>query len=295
MEVADTNLYFLVDLHARSEQVLHIFLPDDLSLASGENLTALCLPGVPPLPVRFRVPDEQGQFIPIMLPENDMIPDTLWNELRIMPGFPHIFFTFSSYGWPKPMEALENIEEIPVPEIPGLRFHIPGQKFIPVSHLYGQTSYKLRLDDKRYRKIYLLVLPFVDNHDIFSDVARVSAYSGRHMVYGRTLSYPGDVDYWVSNRNPTSFASLRGPRLNPYELLPVMSPEMKDWAEGKPPDFPQSTWWSTSIPVATESCVMSVIEINLAKPMELDHLVFESLGALPAFGIVAATAEISEE
>jgi len=39
---------------------------------------------------------------------------------------------------------------------------------------------------------------------------------------------------------------------------------------------------------------MNVIEINLAKEMELDYLVFESLGALPAFGIVALTAEVSE-
>ena len=192
------------------------------------------------------------------------------------------------------MEALENIDEVAVPEVPGLSFRLHGRNFIPVSHLCGQTSYKLPLDAKKYRKLYLLVLPFVDNHDIFSDVARISAYSGREVVYARTLSYPGDVDYWVSNRNPTSFASFRSPRENPYELLPLMVPEMKDRLEGKPPDFPQSNWWSTSIPVPTESCVMTVIEINLAKPRDLDHIVFESLGALPAFGIVGVTAEIEE-
>ena len=212
-----------------------------------------------------------------------------------MPGFPHIFFTFSTYGWPEPMEALENIREIQVPEVPGLRFNIPGCTFIPVSHLSGQTSYKLNLERHQYKKIYLLVLPFVDNHDMFSEVARVSAYSGRKIVFARTLCYPGDVDYWVSNRNPTSFASLREPRGNPYQLLPLLDPGKPDWEEGKPPGFPQSRWWSTSVPVPTESCVMSVIEINLAKPMELDHLVFESLGALPAFGIVAVTAETTGE
>ena len=293
-EIAGTILSFAVDLPARSEQVVNVFLPAALALTSGENNASLSLPGVSPLDVRFqfRVPDQPGQFMPVMLSEKDMIPDTLWNELRIMPGFPHIFFTFSTYGWPKPMEALENVSEIAVPEVPGLTFKLAGQKFIPVSHLSGQTSYKLPLDNKEYRKLYLLVLPFVDNHDIFSDVARVSVYSNKEMVYGRTLSYPGDVDYWVSNRNPTSFASLREPRVNPYELLPLLSPEMRDWDEGKPPDFPQSIWWSTSIPVATESCVMSIIEINLGKSMELNYLVFEALGALPAFGIVAVSAEI---
>lgn len=297
LEVDDTDLDLQVDLQARSEQTLNVCLPSDLPLLSGENIALLSLPGFPPLEVRFRcrVPAPPGRFMPLRLPEKDMIPDTLWNELRIMPGFPHIFFTFSSYGWPKPMEALENVKEMRVPEIPGLRFTIPGRKFIPVSHLSGQTSCKLPLDDRTYRKIYLLVLPFVDNHNIFSEVARVSAYSGRDMVYARTLSYPGDVDYWVSNRNPTSFASFRGPRDNPYELLPLLKPEMRDRPEGKPPGFPQSTWWSASIPLAAESCVMSVIEINLDKPMELDHLVFESLGALPAFGIVAVTAFLANE
>jgi hypothetical protein len=249
---------------------------------------------VAPLDIRFRraVPDPPGQFLPLKLPAADMMPDTLWNKLREMPGFPHIFFTFSTYGWPRPMEALENASEIQVPEVPGLTFALQERKFIPVSHLSGQTSCKLALGHQKCKKLYLLVLPFVDNHDMFSEVARVSVYAGKKIVYGRTLSYPGDVDYWVSNRNPTSFASFREPRDNPFELLPLLLPDREDWPEGKPPGFPQSKWWSASLPVASESCVMSVIEINLQQPMELDHLVFESLGALPAFGIVALTAEI---
>jgi len=152
----------------------------------------------------------------------------------------------------------------------------------------------LSLEKRKYRKLYLLVMPFVDNHDVFSDVARVTAYRGTHSVYSRTLSYPGDVDYWVSNRNPSSFASFRSERKNPYELLPMLSPGKRDREEGQPPGFPQPGWWSSSIPLATESCVMSIIEINLNNPMELDYLVFETLGAMPAFGIVALTAEVSE-
>jgi hypothetical protein len=39
---------------------------------------------------------------------------------------------------------------------------------------------------------------------------------------------------------------------------------------------------------------MDVIEIDLSSPMELDYLVFESIGAYPAFGIVGATAQMDE-
>jgi hypothetical protein len=211
-----------------------------------------------------------------------------------MPGFPHIFFTFTNYGWPKPMWALKNTHEISVPQIPGLTFTLAGTQFIPVSQLSGKVSYKLDLGGKNCKKVYLLVLPFVDNHTIFSRVARITAYSGKEIVYTRTLYYPGDVDYWVPDKNPTSFASFREPRPDRFELLPMLKTEMNDWKEGRPPAFPENKWWSVSLPVVTGSCLMNVIEINLNKPGKLDYLVFEALGAMPAFGIVAATAELTE-
>jgi hypothetical protein len=211
-----------------------------------------------------------------------------------MPGFPHIFFTFTNYGWPRPMDALKNTKEIDVPEIPGLRFVLSGRHFLPVSHLAGKVSARIPLQKGKYKKLYLLVLPFVDNHTMFAPVARISAYSNKQIVYSRTLSYPGDVDYWVPDKNPTSFASFREPRPDRFELLPLLHGDMSDWKEGKPPAFPQPKWWSTSLPVVTESCLMNVIEINLERPGDLDSLVFEVLGVMPAFGIVAATAELEE-
>jgi hypothetical protein len=285
-----------MELEPRSEQSIEVALPVGVSLAAGENIATLSYPGELPLSLSFQVktPPVTPVFVPVRLPVDAMVPDTTWNDLRVMPGFPHIFFTFSTYGWPKPMEAFKDLAELTVAEIPGLKFELSGRHFIPLSHLSGKTSWELTLEKKKYKKLYLLVLPFVDNHDMFSEVARITAYSGTKAVYSRTLSYPGDLDYWVSNRNPTSFASYREVRDNPYELLPMLNPEKKDLAEGKPPDFPQSRWWSTSLPLATESCVMSVVEISLNSPMELESLVFETLGAMPAFGIVAVTAELSE-
>jgi hypothetical protein len=156
--------------------------------------------------------------------------------------------------------------------IPGLKFNLAGRHFLPVSHLAGKVSAKIPLPKGNYKKIYLLVLPFVDNHTVFSSVARITAYSNRQIIYSRTLNYPGDVDYWVPDKNPTSFASYREPRPDRFELLSLLHGEMTDWEEGMPPAFPQSKWWSTSLPVVSESCLMNVIEINLEKPGELDYL-----------------------
>lgn len=296
IQISNIANQFPVNLPARSEKDVDIAIAPGTDLTSGDNRAMISLPGELPLTVHFSVkkPDLQAHFEPIKLPAGELIADTLWNNLRVMPGFPHIFFTFTNYGSPRPMEALQNTKEVDVPEIPGLKFTLAGRKFLPVSHLAGKVSCRIELDKKKYKKIYLLVLPFVDNHTMFAPVARVNAYSKRQIIYSRTLNYPGDVDYWVPDKNPTSFASYREPRPDRFELLPLLHGEMTDWKEGQPPEFPQPKWWSTSLPVVTESCLMNVIEINLEKPGEIDYLVFEVLGVMPAFGIVAATAELEE-
>jgi hypothetical protein len=40
---------------------------------------------------------------------------------------------------------------------------------------------------------------------------------------------------------------------------------------------------------------MSIVEINLSRPSKLDTLVFETIGVMPAFGIVSLTGEVAEE
>ncbi len=294
--IAIPGSHFLVPLQLspRSDQLIELLIPENAELSAGDNIASVSLPGKALMNVHFTLenPVKVPQFLAVQLPVKDMMPDTLWTSIRIMPGFPHIFFTFTDYGVPKPMWALKDIQEIEAVQIPGLKFQLSGTQFIPVSHLAGRVSYKLDLEKKKYKKIYLLVIPNVDNHNMFYEVARITAYNNREIVYKRTLSYPGDVDYWVPDKNPTSFASVRGPRPDRFELLPLMNPDQSDRSEGKPPAFPQPVWWSTSLPVVTKSCVMNIIEINLTKPGELDYLVFEVVGVMPAFGIVAVTAEL---
>jgi hypothetical protein len=130
---------------------------------------------------------------------------------------------------------------------------------------------------------------------MFSKAARVTAYSDGDIVYTRTLYYPGDLDYWVPNVNPTSFATFREPRPGRFGLLSLLKPDQSDWTEGKPPLFPESKYWSSSIPVETKSCLMNVIELDLNRPMKLGYLIFESIGDYNAFGIVSAVGVIEED
>lgn len=288
-----------VSPHAETETTLQ--LPENVlsTLSPGDNNASLCLQDNSALPVVLTLKKTaqeitSGHLVNITLPAQDLMPDTLWNTLRVMPGFPHIFFTFSNYGWPKPMTALADSTQITVPEIPGLVFRIPHRAFVPVSHTNGKVAYRLSLPPGVYKKIYLLVLPFVDNHDMFTTAARVTAYANNEIVYQRSLSYPGDLDYWVPDVNPTAFSTYREPRPDRFGLLPLLKPDQADWAEGKPPAFPESKYWSSSIPVVTRSCLMNVVELDLNSPTKLDYLVFESVGDYVAFGIVGAAGEVEE-
>ena len=283
-----------VEMAGRSEKEFSVSIPSPPGLSQGENQAMIHLPGESPVKLPFRIEKQvvRSRWKVQPLAVESLISDKDWFGLRIMPGYPHIFFTFSPGKIPEPMEALQGITSLKVKQVPGLAFAFRERSFLPVSHLSGKTSCRIELEKGIYKKVYLLLLSFVDNHDMFSEVARITAYGGSSVKFSRSLCYPGDVDYWVSNRNPTSFATLRESRKLPFELLPLMDPAQKDWHEGTPPDFPQSKWWSTSLALPTESCVMSVIEIDPGRAVELDHLVVESIGTMPAMGVVAVTGEL---
>ena len=294
VQTGDRTTDLEAKLGARSEAEFRLELPAVTGLNQGENRATVSVPGEAHITFPFRVRDQEKEavFLTQPLPPEELIADRQWFNLRVMPGYPHIFFTFSPGRIPEPMEALEGISRLEVEDVPGLEFSFKERHFLPLSHLSGRTSCRIPLKKEVYRKVYVLMLALVDNHNMFSDVARITAFSGAAPKYSRTLRYPGDVDYWVSHRNPTSFATFRGKREAPQTLLPLLGKEQSDWKEGTPPAFPQSEWWSGSLPLEFESCVMSLIEIDPGRPVELDHLVVESLGALPAAGIVAVSGEL---
>ncbi|HTF28033.1 MAG TPA: hypothetical protein VK625_04265, partial [Flavitalea sp.] len=299
LQFGEKNVRFDLNINPRSEITASLPVPLDIikDLSPGDNAITLSIPENGSVSLKLVASSilkdmELKATVQIPLPESDLYPDSLWHKLRIMAGFPHIFFTFSDYGWPQPMAALKD-SSITVSEIPGLRFSVPRRSFVPVSHKSGKSSFKLELPSGAYKKLYLLVIPFVDNHDVFSVAGRVSVYAQDKIVYNRELCYPGDIDYWVPNVNKYTFATYRAPREGRFGLLPILTPGQSDWFIGKPPEFPQDKYWSSSLAVESRSCLMNVIEINLAKATHSDYLIFESVGAYPAFGIVAAAGQIS--
>ena len=207
LRIHEQDIQFSADIPAHSEIEKDLSIPRHVvdTLLPGDNQASLFLKDNRALPITLTADKiaqdlTGGSLVDIPLPQSELIPAAQWNTLRVMPGFPHIFFTFTDYGWPKPMWALTNSDTVSVPQIPGLVFKIPDRKFIPVSHESGKVSFKLDLKSADYRKIYLLILPFVDNHDMFTKAARVTAYSDNRIVYTRTLHYPGDLGLLGSQR-----------------------------------------------------------------------------------------------
>jgi hypothetical protein len=108
------------------------------------------------------------------------------------------------------------------------------------------------------RKVYILLLPLLDNHDVHSPVARVRADCEDGVTVARTLYFPGDLDWWCPREVVGDFATA-------------------------------DSGWTRSIGVPTPSGVFDVIELDLGAVREVRRLVVEAVGALPAIGVVAVS------
>ena len=267
-------------------------------LSPGDNRATLVLPGeagsfeiMVPVDQAF-VPAEplakaaKAGLVHVPLDEGAMIPDTQWTTLRVCPAYPHMPWN----GSRPPLEALAGQKTIECPGLPLVDFALPQRKFIPVSFKGGRPSYVLDLKSQICRKLYLLVVPFLDNHDMFSEVGRVTVRSSEEVVYARTLRFPGDLDWWFPPAVVREFATVSEGHPNRFGLLPLLTPDQADWAEGHPPKLPQPKYWSSSRLITTASSVMNIIEIDLGRALPLASLTLEALGVDPSFGIVAVTA-----
>jgi hypothetical protein len=225
----------------------------------------------------------------IPLPEDKLMPDTDWRKLRDFPGFPHVPWSNS----PPALEKLEGQTELAPPELPQVKFALPQRKFVPVSWKMGCPSFTLDLGGRMVKKLYVLVIPYLENHDMFAEVARMTVRSDKGAVlYTRTLRTPGDLDWWPSAEVfGDIWTTARHGRTDRHALLPMLKPGETDWPMAHPPAFPQPEYWATCLPVITGSCTMNVVELDLRTLKPVQSLVVETLGANPALGVVAVTAE----
>jgi hypothetical protein len=210
-----------------------------------------------------------------------------------------------------PLAALDQ----PTVRVPGLpvTFQLAGRKLVPVSWKYGQPAFRLDLGEKRYKKLYLLVVPFLDNHDTFTPVARITLQREDDRLTGRTLYFPGDLDWWCSEKAVDIFCTARLPRLDRHGLLPLLGMKDRDWPQGKPAvsywspngvwvnecdepwqtSFPQPEYWAACRVLKTNSAVLNVVEFDLGQPAVLKSLTLSTVGTEPALGLVAVSAEVA--
>ncbi len=295
---SDFRIASEVDLASRSEALYTFQLPDSMLglLSSGENNARLLLPGQVPVPFKLIVQQPfvnqpilseaiQSRILQFELPDEDYISHDIWRSLRPYYAFGHPPFS----GAGNPMENFPSQNgTYEHPELPGVVFSIPEDTFIPVSRKYNQPHYSLEMNGT-YKKLYLLLIPFLDNHDMFAPVARISLETTAGDAITRDLYAPGDFDWFLPRDMFGYFATSREDRPDRHGALPLLHADDADWEEGKPPNFPQPQFWTNTLVVNTPGATFNIIEVDLGRPQSLRRMHFETVGMDPSFGLVALT------
>jgi len=311
LDAADSVVPFDIAVPAGSEKVSAVVIPANslTSLSPGDNTAKLALPSGDALTFTivatniFESDSNLKEHLAscleqLELDKKDMVPDTAWRSFHRFRAYHH-----PPWAWNRP--ALESVttEILKAPELP-VEFKISGRNMIPVSYHLGNSDYTVELGNKTYRKLYLLILPFLDSHDMFSPVVRVLlTRNDGELIGARTLRFPGDLDWFCPIEKLDVFCTARIKRDDRYGLLPMLAGAKTDWDLAKPApsmwqektqiyNFPQPAFWATCIPLHTQTSVMNIVEIDLRKPTKLKSFTLSTIGTEPALGLVAVTAEL---
>ncbi len=225
------------------------------------------------------------------MPEQSLVDGSYWKEIRSY--FSHHFHKENIF------EDFDSSDvELAIDQLPGIKFVIDKQRFIPVSAKVGKHSFTLDLESEPYKKIYLLVIPFIRNHDMFSEIARIDVEINEpnknpaigKTIISRTLYSPGDLDWFVPLNWMYRLGTADAPRADRHQLLPLLEENSSDWEIAKPPLFPQRQLWTNTV-VEVGGVTMNVIEIDLKQTRQLKSLTISTIGIDPAIGLVAVTVE----
>jgi len=303
LQIARGEFSGAVNLAPRSQGEVRFQIPvrHTAFLSLGDNSARLVLPDQDALDVTVdgtRLFTDQAslrryqeaRLQPIELPKDSLIPEAQWNSLRTFKAYVHGPWS----GLQPPLQALGNQSEVSVAGLEGVKFKLQSRQFVPISFACGRPTWNLSVSNLTCKKLYLLVIPFLDNHDVYSSVARVAVESSDGAVMSRTLRLPGDLDWWGPPAIVGDFATARQPRIDRFGLLPLLSPTQGDWAEGHPPAFPQSAYWATCRQLHLSSAILNVVELDLGRPRPLKSLTVSTLGTAPALGVVGIVAETDQ-
>jgi hypothetical protein len=303
-----------VDVAARSEETLEVSIPKPyLALLSpGDNACSVILPGGEKHAITLTASRLFEEVAPlkalaarrlsrIPLPEDLFVDHEKWFSFRKLHAYHH-----PPWAWNKsPLLDLKPGDLLSAPELPAVAFELKRLAVIPVSYRFGRPSVRVNLQAKSFKKLYLLVVPFLDSHNMFAPVAHITLERKDRRFIGRTLHFPGDLDWWCPSGLLGDFATCRrGPR-DRFGILPLLGPEDSDWVEGKPDcriawawtrgesdmKFPQPEFWATCLPIENPCSVMSIIEIDLGEATALNGLTLSTIGLEPCLGLVAIVGE----
>jgi hypothetical protein len=191
-----------------------------------------------------------------------------------------------------PLEALSGHDRLAMPGLAGVPFAIDDGRLVPIG-LATRQRLELPLwpgsPSGRVAKVICLVVPFLDNHDMFSVVGRASLLGGGAVLASAELHFPGDFDWWYPPQAVGEFATAATDRDGGLPLLPALG-RHADWPEARPPAFPSPRVWSRAPALVTSGAVVCAVEMVPPRPIAAESFVFEAIGELPAFGVLAATA-----
>lgn len=118
-------------------------------------------------------------------------PDTQWPNWRPWFAFGHPPWS----GVQPPLSGMESPAIFQPDCAPGLTFQNPDRQLAVVNYETDQPSLTIPVGIKG-RKVYLLVMALVENHDVFSPISQIIVKTDGGKVYERTLHFPGDLDWF---------------------------------------------------------------------------------------------------
>ncbi len=300
LEFNGQSVAFDYEVEARSEKTISVALPASDRLKPGQNSASVMLPDGDTIDLTFKadMPIDTDTLRHVDLPETLLKPDSDWNNWQQFYGAPHAPWGLSS-------APLTDIDDplIEIEEIEGLTFKLHPGHLIPVSYRAGSRDVQIPMPDQPISKVYVLLLPLLDNHTMFmpaaelilevdEDLTGITSQRGISTLNKR-LYMPGDLDWFTGTDDYSAgfYTTRDGSPENRHGLLELLSPTCADWAEGMPPAFPQPIYWSQNIHFMAPVATFNVIEFQLPEPLKLQSLAVRTLSMDAAVAIAAISVQ----
>lgn len=189
----------------------------------------------------------------VALPVDLLTDDDSWRTWRPWLAYGH-------QPWASlrpPLEGLDPEPEIRPDTAPGLSFANPRGRLLPISHQLDRPSVRIPLAGRASR-VYLLLVPMLDNHDTFAPVGKVTVKCGDGTFWTFTLHFPGNLDWWGPRHRIGDFAT-------------------------------HDTDWCDSLRHLAPESVMNIIELDLNGWRPVESVTVEAVGAYPCLAVAAVT------